>query len=277
MASTSALTGKKLGFIGGGNMAEALLRGLLGANAIQPHDVMISDPLEARRAHLEHHHRVAVAADNGPVAACSDVIVLCVKPQQMTAALASLRTRRRTALIVSIAAGIATQSIEVALDGSARVVRAMPNTPALSLCGATAIATGSQATDDDLEVARALFAAVGRCVVVTEPALDAVTGLSGSGPAYVMLFIEALADGGVRAGLPRAVAQLLATQTVLGAAQLQLDTGEHPAVLKDRVTSPGGTTAAGLERLEARAFRGAVIDAVVAASERSRELGKPRE
>jgi pyrroline-5-carboxylate reductase len=149
----------------------------------------------------------------------------------------------------------------------------MPNTAAIALAGASAIAAGPGALAEDLLIAKTLFDAVGRCVVVAEKLLDAVTGLSGSGPAYVMLFIEALADGGVKAGLPRDVALTLAAQTVYGAAKLQLESGEHPGVLKDRVTSPGGTTIAGLARLEAGGFRGVVIDAVDAATQRSIQLG----
>lgn len=274
VSSNGALEGKKLGFIGGGNMAEALLRGLLKAEAVSQEHIRVSDPSETRRVHLAQHHGVTVNDDNAATAAWADVVVLATKPQVIEVALASIAALRAGTLVISIAAGVTTAKIAKALPAGTRVIRAMPNTPALSGQGATAIAKGSAANDDDLAIARAVFEAVGRCVTVAEQALDAVTGLSGSGPAYVMLFIEALADGGVRAGLPRDVAMLLATQTVLGSAQLQLDTGEHPAVLKDRVTSPGGTTAAGLNALEDGAFRASVIAAVMAATERSRELGE---
>ena len=176
-------------------------------------------------------------------------------------------------LVISIAAGVATPSIEKRLAPDTRVIRAMPNTAAIAQAAATGIAKGTHAGNEDLAVAKLLFEAVGRCVIVPEKLLDAVTGLSGSGPAYIMLFIEALADGGVKAGLPREIAQKLAAQTVYGSAKLQIDSGDHPGVLKDRVTSPGGTTIAGLNELEARGVRGAIIAAVDAATNRAKELG----
>jgi pyrroline-5-carboxylate reductase len=175
--------------------------------------------------------------------------------------------------ILSVAAGVPCAFIESRLPAGARVVRAMPNTPALALRGATALTAGSHATEQDMQWAQALFDAVGLTVVVPEGLMNAVTGLSGSGPAYVMLVIEALADGGVQAGLPRETALLLAAQTVLGTAELLAQTGEHPAVLKDRVTSPGGTTIHGLARLEAAGVRHAMMDAVLRASQRAAELG----
>jgi pyrroline-5-carboxylate reductase len=261
--------GSRIGFIGGGNIAEALIRGLLQSGTVGNDAVRASDPSDVRREQLGRAHAIGAHADNREVAAWAEVLVLAVKPQAMAAALASLAGFE--ALVITVAAGVPTTTIEAALP--ARVVRAMPNTPALVGAGATAIAKGSRATDADLELAAALFASVGRVVRVSESALDAVTGLSGSGPAYVMVLIEALADGGVAMGLPRDVALTLAAQTVYGSAKLQLDTGEHPAALKDRVASPGGTTIAGLSRLEAEGFRGAVIAAVEAATVRAHELG----
>jgi pyrroline-5-carboxylate reductase len=270
----SALGKQHIGLLGGGNMAEALARGLLEAGATSTAALRVSDPDALRRAHLSARYGIETTADNAAIAAWSDLLVLAVKPQVMDRALQSIVSALRpSALVVSIAAGVSTASIERALP-NARVVRAMPNAAAMVLAGATAVAAGSLAGHEDLELACTLFDAVGRCVVVSESALDAVTGLSGSGPAYVMVVIEALADGGVSAGLPRDIALLLAAQTVYGAAKLQLVTGEHPAMVKDRVTSPGGTTMAGLAKLEAGGVRGALIDAVRAATQRSLELGR---
>jgi pyrroline-5-carboxylate reductase len=271
---TKALATRRIGFVGGGNMAEALVRGLLDAG-VAADAVRVSEPDATRRETLGQRYGVALHGDNAELAAWADLLVVAVKPQVIEAALAPLAERVASdALVVSVVAGVPTARVEGLLGGSVRVVRAMPNTPALVAAGATAIAAGSHAETDDLVLAEALFGAVGRCVRVAEPALDAVTGLSGSGPAYVMLMVEALADGGVRAGLGRDVAQLLAAQTVYGAAKLLLDSGEHPAVLRDRVTSPGGTTSAGLAALEAAGVRGAVIAAIESATARSRELGR---
>jgi pyrroline-5-carboxylate reductase len=267
------LAHRRFGFIGGGNLAEALVRGLLASGQTSAAQIRVSDPSDARRAHLEQAYGVATAAENAPVADFAEVIVLATKPGVVVDALASLRQQVTAGdLVVSVAAGIATRTLESELPEGTRVVRAMPNTAAMALAAATALAPGVSARPDDLRLAEALFGAVGRTVIVPESYLDAVTGLSASGPAFVLLVIEALADGGVRSGLPRDVALLLAAQTVYGAAKLQLDTGEHPAILRERVTSPGGTTAAGLHRLESGAVRGSFIDAVYAASERAREL-----
>lgn len=253
-------------------MAEALIRGLLASGEVFTENIRVSDPNAERRAHLETLYGLAVRPDNEPNAEWGDLIVMAVKPQVMTTALGSLA--RVHELVVTIAAGVPIRTLEAA--SPARVIRAMPNTPALVLAGATAIASGARASEEDLAVATALFAAVGRVVHVPESLLDAVTGLSGSGPAYVMVAIEALADGGVKMGLPREVALTLAAQTVYGSAKLLLETGEHPAALKDRVTSPGGTTVAGLARLEAGGLRAALIDAVDAATRRATELGVDR-
>jgi pyrroline-5-carboxylate reductase len=213
--------------------------------------------------------------DNSALAAWADVVVLAVKPQNVNQALRELASgAKKGILLISIAAGVPIRQLEGLVPPTTRVVRAMPNTAAIALAAATAIAQGSRADESDLAIARQLFEAVGSCVVVPERALDAVTGLSGSGPAYVLLVIEALADGGVKAGLSREVALRLAAQTVYGTAKLQIESGEHPAVLRDRVTSPAGTTAEGLARLEARSVRAAFIEAVDAATRRARELGR---
>lgn len=268
------LTGRKIGFIGGGNMAGALLRGLLSSHAALPSAIRASDVNEARRDELSAKYAIDVTDDNSAVADWADVIVIAVKPQIVDRVLAPIAAGVREGdLVVSIAAGVPIEALEARLPAGTRVVRTMPNTAAIALAGATAIAPGAHADKADVEVARALFSAVGRCVVLDESLLDAVTGLSGSGPAYVMLMIEALADGGVKVGLGRDVALLLAAQTVYGAAKLQLETGEHPGRLKDMVTSPGGTAIAGLHTLEAGGLRRTLIDAVEAASNRSAELG----
>ncbi len=267
--------GSKIGIFGGGNMATALVRGLLAAGEVAPGDLTVSDVLPARRAALEREHGIATSADNGAVAQASDVVLIAVKPQVVPALLAEVGEALGPGkLLISIAAGIPIRTLAAGVLPGTRVVRAMPNTGAIALAAATAIAPGPAATASDLALARRLFEAVGRVVEVEEKLIDAVTGLSGSGPAYVLLFVEALADGGVRAGLPRDQALLLAIQTVLGTAELLLATGEHPARLRDQVTSPGGTTIAGLAELERGAVRHAVMSAVEAATRRAGELGR---
>ena len=272
---TSALKGKRVGFIGGGNMAEALVAGLLSSQACSASDVRVCDLADARRAHLTTRYGVTCDADSGAVATWAELLVLAVKPQVMARVLTKLRPELSAEVtVVSVAAGVVIASLEEQLAPGTAVVRAMPNAPAMVAAGATAVAPGSHAGEVDMLMAEALFGAVGRCVRVEERLLDAVTGLSGSGPAYIMVVIDALADGGVKMGLPRAIAQQLASQTVFGAARMQLETGEHPAALKDRVTSPGGTTIAGLAALESGGLRSALIEAVEAATRRSSELGK---
>ncbi len=265
----------RIGFVGGGNMAEALVRGIVASGVAAPDDLYVSEPRQERSRELSEAYGVGSCEDNGALAEQCEIVVLAVKPAVVPTVLRAMRDRLDPeALVVSICAGVRTGDIEAELGDGARVVRAMPNTAAMALAGATAIAAGAMAKDDDLQFVQRLFEAVGCCVVVPETLLDAVTGLSGSGPAYVMLVIEALADGGVQAGLSRDVAQLLAAQTVYGAAKLQRETGESPASLRDRVSSPGGTTIAGLAELEARGVRGAFVAAVQAATDRSSELGR---
>jgi len=268
------MAGRKIGFIGGGNMAGALVRGLLQSGTVTADQIRASDVKEERLSELKEKHGIHTTTDNADIARWADVVVIAVKPQIVDRILAPIAAALNdTDLVVSIAAGVPIDAIEARLPAGARVIRAMPNTAAIALAAATAIAPGAHATATDIEVARALFEAVGRCVVLDESLLDAVTGLSGSGPAYIMLMIEALADGGVKVGLGRDTALLLAAQTVYGAAKLQLETGEHPGRLKDMVTSPGGTAIAGLHTLEAGGLRTTLIDAVEAASRRSEELG----
>ena len=274
MAAMRALVGRKIAFLGGGAMAEALIGGLVAAG-VPAARLGASDPDPGRRKLLAEAFGIATHADNGDAVAGSDLVVLAVKPSVVEAALRGLPGGvLAKPLWVSIAAGVPIAKLAALLPEGARIVRAMPNTPALVRAGATAIVAGGAATSADLEAASALFETVGVCwEAPSESLLDAVTGLSGSGPAYVFVFLEALGDAGVRMGLPREAAYRLAFQTVLGAAKLAQETGRHPAALKDQVTSPGGTTFAGLERLEAGGFRAAVYEAVAAATRRSRELG----
>ena len=267
-----------IGFLGGGAMASALIGGLRAAG-VDAARLRAADPDPSRRTLLEEEHGIETCADNASLLSGSDAVVLAVKPGVALPALESLRNvpERDGALWISIAAGITLADIELALDSPVRAIRAMPNTPALVGSGATAICGNARAVAADLALARGLFESVGTCwTAPTESLLDAVTGLSGSGPAYVFVFLEALGDAGVRMGLPRDAAYQLAFQTVLGAARLAIEGGQHPAQLKDQVTSPGGTTIAGLERLEAGGFRAAVHEAVAAATQRSRELSKVR-
>jgi pyrroline-5-carboxylate reductase len=256
-------------------MAEAMIRGLLEARLVTADRLIVSDIVEARRHAIEQRYGVRTVAEGRDVAVKASILILAVKPQDMEAALKGIATAVDQAkTIISIAAGTPIAFIAERLPAKARIIRVMPNTPALVLAGAAGIAKGEYATAQDLQIAEAIFSAVGKAVVVEEKHLDAVTGLSGSGPAYVFLFIEALADGGVKMGLPRDVATLLAAQTVLGAAKMLLEGGRHPAELKDMVASPGGTTIAGLHALERGGLRGIVMEAVEAATSRSKELGK---
>jgi pyrroline-5-carboxylate reductase len=265
---------KKIGFIGAGNMAGALIKGLLCSKTVSAAQIKASDVRADRLADLAREHGIATETDNAALLAWADVAVLAVKPQVVDQVLSAVgRTLRPQTLLISIAAGVPIQALESRLPAGSRVIRTMPNTAAMALAAATAIAPGTHASPADMATAREIFEAVGRAVVVDESLLDAVTGLSGSGPAYVMLVIEALADGGVRVGLPRDTALRLAAQTVYGSAKLLLDTGEHPGRLKDMVTSPGGTTIAGLHALESGALRATLINAVEAATRRSAELG----
>lgn len=266
--------GKTIAFLGAGNMAEALVKGLLRAQVAEPREIICSDRNEARGPELVKRYGVRFTRSNREAVEAADLVVLSVKPQVMNKLLTEIAPALdERKLVVSIAAGVPIEAIERKVGRGVRIVRTMPNTPALVGAGATALVAGEHATEDDLRQARALFDAVGKTVVVDEPLLDAVTGLSGSGPAYVFLVIEALSDAGVKVGLPRATAQELAAQTVLGSAQLLIETGEHPGRLKDQVTSPGGTAIAGLHTLEAGGLRTTLMDAVEAATARSRELG----
>jgi pyrroline-5-carboxylate reductase len=255
-------------------MAEALCGGLVAAG-VPAAQIRAADPEAQRRRLLAERLGIEVYAENRDAVAGSDVVVVAVKPSVVPRALGELRdaAAKTRPLWISLVAGVRLSALAAALSAESRIVRAMPNTPAQVRCGATAICGNERASADDLALARALFESVGICwQAPDESLLDAVTGLSGSGPAYVFVFLEALAEAGVRVGLPRDAAALLARQTVLGAARLVEVTGRHPAELKDQVTSPGGTTIAGLERLEAGGLRAALYEAVAAATRRSKEL-----
>lgn len=271
----------KLGIVGGGVMGEALLSRLIARELYLPENVLVSEPYAQRRDFLAQEYGVEVTSDNRAAAAASDVLLLAIKPQVFEAIAIELaqgdgdrsRSSQPLPVVVSILAGVSLSKLEAAF-GHQPVIRAMPNTPATIGAGITAIALGKTVTPSQREQAIAIFQAVGEVVEVPESLMDAVTGLSGSGPAYVAMMIEALADGGVAAGLPRAIASQLALSTVLGTAQLLQETQLHPAQLKDRVTSPGGTTIAGMRELERAGFRSALIEAVLAAKERSQQLGQ---
>lgn len=269
------IKGLTVGFVGGGNMGEALIKGLLGANLVPASAIHATDVRLDRLKELDRQYGIQVSSDNVELVRHSDIVILAVKPQIMDAVLKEIApavTRKK--LLISIAAGVSTAKIRAVLHKEARLIRVMPNTPALVLEGVTAIAKADGLEPDDLDTAGEIFSAVGRVVVLDETLMDAVTGLSGSGPAYVAVVIESLADGGVRMGLDRITAMTLATQTVLGAAKLLLETGLHPGALKDMVSSPGGTSIAGIAALEEGGIRTTFIKAVERATERSRELGQ---
>jgi pyrroline-5-carboxylate reductase len=271
----SILASHTIGFIGAGNMAEAMIRGLVRGGHVTPDRVAASGPRKERLDELKAQYGIDVTTHNREVVQRCGLIVLSVKPQILDKVLREVGDQLKPGtLVVSIAAGVDTATIEDAVPEGVRVVRAMPNTPALVGAGATAVAAGKHASETDLATARALFDAVGITVELDESHLDAVTGLSGSGPAYIFLILEALADAGVKVGLSRRNAQRLAAQTVMGSAKLLLETDEHPGRLKDMVTSPGGTAIAGLHTLEEGGLRTTLINAVETATKRARELGR---
>lgn len=271
----------KLGVIGGGVMGEAILSRLVAQQVYRPDQVLVSEPQPHRRDVLAQNYGVNVTSENRAAASASEVLLLAIKPQVFEGVAIDLAPKQESngqapdelPLVISILAGVSLRKLE-GVFGHQPVIRAMPNTPATIGAGITAIAPGKSVKPSHMEQATAIFGAVGDVVEVPESLMDAVTGLSGSGPAYVAIMIEALADGGVAAGLPRAIASKLAISTVLGTAQLLQNKQLHPAQLKDQVTSPGGTTIAGIAELERFGFRSALIEAVQAAYRRSQELGK---
>ena len=267
---------QNIGFVGAGKMGAALARGILARKLVPPSQVFMSDADDDRRTQVANELGVPVWEENAKVVAHSDVVVVALKPDVVRAVLPTLaECITADKLVISIAAGVTLLELTTMLGGGRRIVRVMPNTPCQVGSGASAFALGSTATEADAELVVQMLAAVGICVgPVPEKLLDAVTGLSGSGPAYAAVVIEALADGGVLCGLSREMAVKLAAQTVLGAARLILEAGLHPAQLKDMVASPGGTTIEGLQVLEDRGLRAALIDAVEAATLKSRALGQ---
>lgn len=269
---------KRWGFLGSGKMATALTRGMIAAGVAEPEGICAFDPIPEAASALAKEAGVAIAAGNREVVTSSDVIVLAVKPQVVPAVLAEIRGAvGPDHLFVSIAAGVTLGTLSAGLGPDLRLARVMPNTPALLGAGASGYCLSERCRPEDEAIVRACLEAVGRAWRLSESLLDAVTGLSGSGPAYVYAIIEALSDGGVASGLPRDVATGLAAQTVLGAARMVLETGKHTGALKDEVTSPGGTTIAGLHALERGGVRAALMDAVTTATGRSRELAAEAE
>lgn len=263
----------QIGFIGCGKMGSALLRGITGAG-VAPETLHVTDAVTGAAKALGAATGARIHADNAGLAAACEVVVLCVKPNDAIAALREAQAGLEGKLLISIVAGLKIDTLQEAAGLSVRVVRVMPNTPALLGAGASAYAAGSGVTKQDADFVEKLLRPAGIVAAIKEDLLDAVTGLSGSGPAYIYMVIEALADGGVRMGLPRALAIEFAAQTALGAAKMVLESGKHPAELRDQVTSPGGTTIAGLTTLESHGVRSAFIEAVTSATLRSRELGK---
>ncbi|KAF5416344.1 MAG: Pyrroline-5-carboxylate reductase [Candidatus Methanogaster sp.] len=264
----------KIGIIGTGRIGEALIRGVLAADLCQGDRIFASDVDEERLDALHSELRINTSTNNRDTVGNAETIILAIKPQIIASVLQSMKPQIEGALVISVAAGVQVRAIEENLPVEARLIRVMPNIACTVGQAISAISTGSNATESDLKTARTIFGSVGRVVSVPESMMDAVTGLSGSGPAFVFQMIEALADGGVHEGLPRDIALELAAQTVLGAAAMVLETGEHPGVLKDMVTSPAGTTIRGIHALEVQGLRAGMMDAVIAATRRSRELGE---
>jgi len=264
-----------IAFLGAGNMAEALVSGMIQSGLTQPSNIFATDVATSRLDVFSQRFDVHVGKDNQQAVEWADILVLCVKPQIMNEVLDGMNVpSSKKLLVISIAAGYPISRVIAHLTKNLSVIRAMPNTPALVREGAIALACGPGVSEHDFQVARRIFEAVGRVVVTEEYLMDAVTGLSGSGPAYIALIIESLSDAGVKMGLSRQVALSLSIQTVLGTAKMVLESGDHPAVLKDRVTSPGGTTIAGLHQLEKGKLRATLMNAVEAATKRSQELGQ---
>jgi pyrroline-5-carboxylate reductase len=267
------LAGLKVGFIGGGAMAGALLTGLVNSGRVSPGNLYVSDVNQQRLDFLKETLLVNTLIDNREIVNLSDIIILALKPGVVFSVIKGIDkeiTSEKT--IISIVAGFSCASLEAVLGAKASVVRVMPNTPALVGAGASAVSLGLRATGRDADRALAIFNAVGSAVQVPETMMDAVTGLSGSGPAYMFVILEALADAGVRMGLPRDIASLLSAQTMLGSAKMLLESGQHPGQLKDMVTTPGGTTIQGLFELENSALRASLMKAVEAATRKSGEL-----
>lgn len=269
------LENKQFGFIGGGAIAEALMGGMLKAGLVAPSQVLVSDISKERLDYLVEKFNVGITSDTPKLASDADILFLTVKPQVIDVVLKNIaQFVTKKTVVVSVAAGVTLDHLETILKDGIQVVRVMPNTPVAVGAGMAAIALGKYAKVTTGEMVAAIFESSGKAIILDENLMDAVTGLSGSGPAFAFLMIEALADAGVRVGFSRQNALLLAAQTLFGAAKMVLETGEHPAKLRDMVTSPGGTAITGIHSLENNNVRSALISAVVAATERSREMGK---
>jgi pyrroline-5-carboxylate reductase len=270
------LNNKKIGMIGTGNMGTALIDGLILSGAAQAENIICSDASERQLASIAEKYTVKTTTDNVEVVTAADIVIYAIKPQIMATVLKETADHLdMSKLIISIAAGVPLAAIESLLDKDLRLIRVMPNVAVAVREGATAIAAGGHATDEDIQLATAIFDSVGKSIFLKENYLmDAITGLSGSGPAYIFMIVDALADAGVKMGLSRKDALVLSSQTILGAAKLLLETGSHPGQLKDSVTSPGGTAIAGLHTLEKGGLRTTLINAVEAATNRSKELGE---
>lgn len=263
------------GFIGTGNMGEALISGMIKAKFIRPEQIMAFDIDPKRLLSIVRNYKIKRAKNNLQISLQCDPIILCVKPQSMREVVEEISEYLDgSKLIISIAAGVPLYAIEEYARKQLRLIRVMPNIAVTVREGASAIAPGSLSNEEDIELVKGIFDCVGKSIVVNESLMDAVTGLSGSGPAYIFLFIEALIDAGVYLGMSRQQASTLALQTVLGSIKLLLETGDHPAILRDKVTSPGGTTAIGIYKLEEGGLRKTIIEAVISASQKAKELGE---
>jgi pyrroline-5-carboxylate reductase len=270
------LRNKKICILGTGNMGEALVSGLIGSASSKPENIICTDVRETKLKAIKEKYGIQTKTDNPEAVADSDIVIYAVKPQIMAAVLTETAQKLdMSKLIISIAAGVPMEAIESCLNKKLRLIRVMPNIAAAVKEAATAIAAGKNATEEDIKQTMTIFNSIGKTVFIPENYLmDAITGLSGSGPAYIFLIVEALADAGVKVGLSRQEALFLSAQTILGAAKMLIETQEHPGQLRDRVTSPGGTAIAGLATLEQGGLRTTLINAVEVATNRSRELGE---
>jgi pyrroline-5-carboxylate reductase len=272
---SESLNGKPLAFVGAGNVTEAIVKGLIAKDVISPGQILASDILEERRQYMSTTYGIKVTGDNADLVQRADVIIVAVKPQVTQVVLEDIGLYMGPSkLMISVVAGVSINTIAKSVKDGTRIIRTIPNTPVTVMAGGVAIASDSPANSQDFKVAQAVFQPVSRVVFIEEKLMDAATGLSGSGPAFMFVMIEALADGGVKMGMTREVAQTLAAQAMLGAAKLFLESGKHPGQLKNMVTSPGGTSIAGVHAMEAGGVRAALMNAVEAATLRSKELGK---
>lgn len=276
MKKQTAKLPTRLSFLGSGNMAEAIMKGVLAAGLFKAGDLLASDTSEARLKSIHQKYGIRTTRNNREAVREGDLVILGVKPLGVDGVLAEIKSELKEKVLISVAAGVPLSRLAEGLTREAKIIRAMPNAPALVQAGATVLAPGKGVEKETLDLVLQIFDSIGKSWILEERYLDAVTGLSGSGPAFVFVMIEAMADGGVKSGLSREVALALAVQTVLGAAQMARETGDHPARLKDFVASPGGTTIAGLHKLEEGKVRSAFISAVEAATRRSEELGRAK-